>query len=263
MPRVFINGVNLHYEEHGQGFPLLLLHGFAGATRIWQPQVEALSRVCRFVTYDMRGHGQSDVPHDASAYSVETVIEDQFQLLLQLGASRAVVGGLSMGGYLTLEYALRHPETVKGLIVIGAGPGFRNPERRQEWNDSRASLAETMERGGMEAFINSPEAASVHYSPPEVLRQMDPIGLANVCRYVMTEPNVVDRVPEIQAPALLLVGEKDEAFIRGIDYLEARLPNARKVVVPGARHGCNLDNPQVFNDAVLSFLKELGVAGGE
>lgn len=262
MPKTFINGVNLHYEAHGQGVPLILLHGYAGTTRMWQPQVEPFSKACRFITYDMRGHGQTDSPHDPKAYSVETVIEDQFQLLRHLGASQAVVGGLSMGGYLTLEYALRHPETTRAIIVIGAGPGFRNPQRREEWNQGRIRFAEKLSTGGMEAIIGAPEAESLHYSPPEVLRRMDPTGLANVARYVMTNPNVVDRLPEIKVPALLVMGDKDTPFFQGIEYMATRLPNARKVVVPGARHGCNLDNPAFFNDAVLSFLREIGVAKG-
>ena len=98
MPEVFLNGINLYYEDNGSGFPVILSHGFASSTKFWDDQVPVFSKKYRLITYDMRGHGQTDAPKDLSKYSLDIVIEDMYQLLRHLEIQKAVVGGLSLGG---------------------------------------------------------------------------------------------------------------------------------------------------------------------
>src|SRR5262245_60325267 len=106
MPRFEANGVSLHYEAAGRGPTLVLAHGFACGLRMWDPQVQALARSFRVVTYDARGHGASDAPDAADAYSPELAVSDLLVLLDHLKVRRAVVGGLSMGGNVALHVAL-------------------------------------------------------------------------------------------------------------------------------------------------------------
>ena len=132
MPRVRVNDIELYYEAHGQGYPVVFLHGFVGTVNMWHPQVSLLSREHRFIIYDARGHGQSESPPSLDQYSADIVVEDLVQLLGALGIEKAVVGGLSMGGYQSLRFYLHHPRTVAALILMDTGPGYRNPVRREE-----------------------------------------------------------------------------------------------------------------------------------
>src|SRR2546426_1158022 len=123
MPIARVNGVSLYYEVAGRGAPLVLVHGFACGIRSWDPQVRALSRYRRVIAYDVRGHGLSDAPPEAAAYSQATSVADLHALLAHLKIGRAVVGGLSMGGNIALNFALAHPAMVSALIVADTGAG--------------------------------------------------------------------------------------------------------------------------------------------
>lgn len=259
MPKLAVDGVNIYYEVHGQGTPLVLTHGFAGTTYMWRPQVAALSQRCRLILYDMRGHGQSDSPPALAAYSLEIALNDLHQLLRHLGAEQAVVGGLSLGGYLSLHFYRQHPEMVRALLLADTGPGFRNPQRREEWDRACFARAELLEKGGMEAFANSPFASFDYYTPRELLLKLDPIGLANVSRAVMAGAWGVEIVPQVAVPTLVVCGERDADFIPATEYMAAAIPNARKAIIANAGHGANVDNPEAFNRAVLDFLSELGI----
>lgn len=258
MPRVFLNGINLYYEVHGRGFPLLLLHGFAGTTKSWKPQVKPLSRSYRLIIYDMRGHGQTDSPRELSAYSMEIVVEDQYQLLRHLGVEQGVIGGLSLGGLVAMHFYFKHPEMVRALILADTGPGYRNPERMEAWNRERIACAEVLEREGMEGFMRSPYSILDYYTPPEVMRRLDPIGLANVNRGVMLNIRLLP-VEEIKVPTLILCGDRDRDFLPATEYMSQRIPDSEKVILQGAGHGSNIDQPEAFNDAILGFLKRIGL----
>ena len=146
MPKVRVNNIELYYEVHGRGFPVVFLHGFAGTVNMWRPQVPVLSAGYRFIIYDARGHGQSESPPSLDNYSADIVVEDLFQLLGTIGIQKAVVGGLSMGGYESLRFYLRHPQVVTALILMDTGPGYRNPAHMEEWNrqlEESAKLLET------------------------------------------------------------------------------------------------------------------------
>src|SRR5712692_10726834 len=123
MPRVDVNGLSLYYEVAGHGPPLVLAHGFACGLRMWDPQVKARARAWRVVTYDVRGHGISEAPTDPDAYSQPISVADLGALLERLEIRRAVVGGLSMGGNIALNFALAHPEMVTALVVADTGAG--------------------------------------------------------------------------------------------------------------------------------------------
>ncbi len=260
MPKVRVNDIELNYEIHGQGYPVVFLHGFAGTVNMWHPQVPVLSRDYQFITYDARGHGQSESPPSADQYSADIVIEDLFQLLGALGIEKAVVGGLSMGGYESLRFYLRHPEAVTALILMDTGPGYRNPVRREEWNLKQEEQAKILETRGIEAYItNAPS-----YTPRELMLKQNPIGLAHMDRKVVAQhdPLVIESLGEIKVPTLVLVGEKDTPFLQASEYMAKVISGAQRVVIPGAGHAANQDNVEAFNNAVLSFLKNLNLPKG-
>ena len=134
MPIINVNGIDLNYEVHGEGYPVVFLHGYVGTVDMWQPQVPVVSREYRFIIYDARGHGESESPPSAGQYSADIVVEDLLQLLEALEIEKSVIGGLSMGGYESLRFYLTHPEKVTALVLMDTGPGYRNPAHREEWN---------------------------------------------------------------------------------------------------------------------------------
>ncbi len=255
MPKVKVNDIELYYEVHGQGYPLVFLHGFSSAVSTWKPQVPVFSREYQFITYDARGHGQSDSPPREDQYSADIVVEDLFQLLGVLGIEKAVVGGLSMGGYQTLRFYLRHPEMVTALIIMDTGPGYRNQARREEWNRQYEERVRLLETEGVEAAAaHSPDSRGV-------IRSRNPVGVAHMARTVVMQHDslVIENLPEIKVPTLVLVGEKDTPYLRSAEYMTEIIPGAEHVVIPGAGHVSNLDNEQFFNRTVLDFLKKLNL----
>src|SRR6202023_2089461 len=135
MPIIDRDGVNIHYEVHGSGPALLLTHGYSSTSAMWQGQIEALSKNHKLVLWDMRGHGQSDYPDDPAAYSEALTVGDMAALLDQVGATSAIVGGLSLGGYMSLAFYRAHPERVRALLIIDTGPGFRKDDAPAGWKN--------------------------------------------------------------------------------------------------------------------------------
>ena len=260
MPKVRVNGVELNYEVHGDGYPVVFLHGFVGTVDMWRPQIPSVSERYRFITYDARGHGESESPASIDQYSADIVVEDLHQLLGALGVGEAVVGGLSMGGYESLRFYLTHPEKVTALILMDTGPGYRNPARREEWNQQQEERATLLATQGIEAFA----AGAPSYTPREHILKLDPVGLANMARRVVAQFDswVIDNLDKVKVPTLVLVGEKDTPFLAAGEYMAKAIAGARHVVIPDAGHASNLDNTEAFNEAVLDFLKGLGLSGG-
>ena len=134
MPKIDRVGVKIHYEVYGSGPTLLLTHGYSSTSAMWQGQIAALSKNHKLVLWDMRGHGQSDYPGDPAAYSEALTVADMAALLDEVGAASAIVGGLSLGGYMSLAFYRAHPERVSALLIIYTGPGFKRDDAREAWN---------------------------------------------------------------------------------------------------------------------------------
>ncbi len=258
MPMTVLNGVRLYYEMHGHGTPLVLMHGFAGTADSWKPQIPDLSAQYQLILYDARGHWRSESPRSPDQYSPEIFAEDLRALLDHLKVTGAVVGGLSMGGVIALTLYFTHPERVRALILADTGPGFKNPAHREAWRQSRERVSRLLEEGGMAAFARSPYARADYYTAPEIMLQHDPVGLANVNRKALIPPDsrLIDRLPEIHVPTLVIVGADDADFLGASEYMARKITGARHVVIPKAGHGANVDQPEAFNRAILDFLKK-------
>ena len=250
MPSLNRAGVKIHYEVHGTGPVILLSHGYSATTRMWAGQVEVLSRDYKLVLWDMRGHGQSDYPADQGAYTQDATVEDMAAILDAVGAERAIVGGLSLGGYMSLAFYVKHPERVKALLIIDTGPGFKKDEAREGWNKYSLETARDFEAQGLARLTSrSAEMASATH------RSAD--GLIKAARGMLTQrdASVINALPDIRVPSLVLVGANDKPFLAAADYMAAKIPGARKVVIRDAGHAANIDQPAAFNEALLSFLK--------
>src|SRR3954463_10804555 len=252
MPKINRDGVNIYYEVHGSGPPLLLTHGYSSTSGMWQGQIEALSKHHKLVLWDMRGHGQSDYPDDQAAYSEALTIGDIAALLDAVGAKKAIVGGLSLGGYMSLAFYRAHPDRVRALLIIDTGPGFKKDEAREVWNKRAHDTGDRFDREGLEVLKSgSRERSGVTHR--------DASGLARAARGMLTQRDarVIELLPDIKVPSLVVVGADDAPFLAASDYMAAKIPGARKVVVPAAGHAVNIDQPQAFIEAVLPFLNGL------
>jgi len=149
MARLNRDGVELYYAVHGEGPVILLSHGYSATSQMWRGQVEALSKTHKLVTWDMRGHGQSDYPEAPDAYSEPATVADMAAILDAVGADKAIVGGLSLGGYMSLAFNRVHPERVRALLIIDTGPGYRNDEAREGWNANARRTADRYEAEGL------------------------------------------------------------------------------------------------------------------
>src|SRR4051794_22167980 len=258
MPKLERDGVNIHYQIHGSGPPLLLTHGYSSTSAMWQGQVTALSKHHTLILWDMRGHGQSDYPDDPAAYSEALTVGDMEALLDNVGARNAIVGGLSLGGYMSLAFYRSHPERARALLIIDTGPGFKKDDARDGWNKRAHETADRFDREGLAVLkAMSAERANVTHR--------DAKGLARAARGMLTQRDagVMETLPVIKVPSLVVVGADDTPFLAASDYMAAKIPGASKAVIPSAGHAVNIDQPQAFIEAVLPFLDGLPQTASE
>ena len=249
-------GVTIYYEHHQSKAPasvptILLSHGYSATSAMWKGQIEPLTEVANLVIWDMRGHGMSDSPEDPALYSEAHTVADMAALLDECNAASAIVGGLSLGGYMTLAFHLAHPDRCRALMLFDTGPGYKNPEARKGWNDTAGQRAKAFEEKGLGALGASSEVrASSHRSTQ---------GLAHAARGMLAQVDdrIIQSLTAIQAPVLALVGEKDTPFLIPTDYMANKIAGAQKVVLAGAGHASNIDQPAAFNSAVLAFIRSL------
>jgi len=252
MPHLNRDGVKIYYETHGEGPVILLSHGYSATSQMWRGQIQALSGKNKLVIWDMRGHGQSDYPEDEAAYSEEATVADMLALLDEVGAKTAIVGGLSLGGYMSLAFHVKHPDRVRALLIIDTGPGYRKDEGRDGWNRNALKTAERFEKDGLGQLQGaSRERSSATHR--------NAVGLAKAARGMLTQRDarVINSLPEIKVPSLVLVGDKDTPFLAAADYMAAKIPGAKKVVLADAGHASNIDQPRAFNDAVEAFIRSV------
>lgn len=252
MPKLNRDGVNIHYEVHGDGPPLLLTHGYSATAQMWRPQVAPFSQHFKLITWDMRGHGQSDYPDDQGAYSEEATVADMAAILDAVGARRAIIGGLSLGGYMSLAFHLKHPGRTRALLIIDTGPGYKKDEARDGWNATSLKTAERYEKDGLARLAaGSEEMRTASHRSAE--------GLVRAARGMLTQRDarVINSLPDIAVPSLVVVGANDTPFLAASDYMAGKIPGAKKAVIPDAGHSANLDQPAAFNTAVLDFLAAL------
>jgi pimeloyl-ACP methyl ester carboxylesterase len=249
MPKLDRDGIKLHYEVHGSGPALILTHGYSSTSAMWKGQIDALSKQHKLVLWDLRGHGQSDYPDDPSAYSEAHTVADMAALLDEVGARQAIVGGLSLGGYMSLAFYRAHPERVTALLIIDTGPGFKKDDARAAWNKRAHDTGDRFEREGLAVL----ESASRERS---TVSHRGASGLAHAARGMLTQRDarVIETLPDIRVPSLVVVGADDAPFLAASDYMAAKIPGATKLVIAAAGHAVNIDQPQAFIDGVLPFL---------
>ncbi len=213
-------------DAGGAGPGIVFTHGWLDDRHVWDGVIEALGSGRRCVAWDLRAHGRSEIAPPGN-YTRDHVLGD-LRRIVALAGPPAVLVGHSLGGYLSLAYALRHPDQVRGLVLVAAGPGFRNPDSREQWN---ASVEESAARVGVAS------------------------GSQEISKHV--DSWVLDSLGEITAPAVVVVGERDKRFQASAAVFEKYLDVRATVIVPDAGHSVHRKHPDAVATAIEQLLDEL------
>lgn len=268
MPTFSSDGVEIYYQVAGEGYPLVMAHEFAGDITSWEPQVNYFSRRYQVITYCHRGYPPSEVPNDPAAYSQDLQVGDLYRLLQHLGIKQAHIGGLSMGGTLTIGFAIAHPEMCRSLVIASAGAGSDSGDRERlvaSWQ----SLSESMMTEGMEKFADGYARGAERL---QFLRK-DPVGWAKfhaglaahsaqgsslTFRGVQMKRKTIYQLEKelqlIRIPTLVMIGDEDGPCVDPAIFMKRNIPGAGLAVFPQAGHTINLEEPDLYNRTVSDFL---------
>jgi pimeloyl-ACP methyl ester carboxylesterase len=270
MPVLSANGIDIYYEQHGAGPPLVMTHGFTDCTEEWRALVLPLAARRQLLLHDIRGHGRTTAPAEPSAYSVETFAADLRGLMLRLGIERADIGGVSMGGMIAVRFALDYPQMVSSLLLCDTTAGNGQPDGEagrfeyllrgyflaMEHVAANHGLSELAERMIAWARVNDPHH-SENPEPEEMTRQrlagISLQGFLGALQAIRERPDLVHRLGEVQAPTLVLVGEWDN-FLPSARLAHQAIEGSRFVLIRRSGHSTPTWRPQAFQRAVAEFL---------
>ncbi len=271
MPKAVINGVEIHYRESGEGFPLLLIHGFTGNLRNWTLQAPVLTRDFRMISLDLRGHGHSEKPTRPEDYSLELMADDVWGLLQHLAIDGCYLIGHSMGGMVAQHLALAHPEPVRALVLVDTAAEVNSAMRTQDG----ARLVEIARAQGMEAVFE--EQLRINPMADQIRGQPQLLGLWRqqflltsreayiyCARAIVRRESLLDKLHAIEAPTLIICGENDDPLVEASRRMHERIAGSELEVIRGAGHTPQIENAPEFNRVLSEFIARVHeeVAGG-
>jgi len=275
MPTATANGIEIHYDVLGEnrpGKPLVLTHGFASTSAFWRPDIEALAETRPVVIYDVRGHGKTSAPDDPESYSLPTFAADLAGLLREIGIIRAHIGGLSMGGMITAQFAVDYPDACESVLLCDTtcgnaadpGPGGEWERRLLEGISalqhlvSTVGLRETLIREWAYKEANDPHFDVTPYSIEDDFRRIEMItvpGYVGAANAICARPDLTDRVTSITAPTLVMIGAWDD-FLPCAERDHGLIPGSRLVVREECAHGSRWRN-ETFRSEIEAFLGDV------
>lgn len=255
------DGIAIEYSDQGRGLPVVLLHGFANGSALWQPQIDALAGRYRLIAPDLRGFGGSSTT-DGRAVSMDEYADDVAMLLDQAGIARAVVGGISLGGYVALAFALRHPQRLLGLVLANTRAGA-DPA---DWAAIREEMVRTVQVRGAEAVVENYGDKPFRSGCPEEIkeqvrsqiRRQPTAGLVSGTRGMAERPDRTPMLGSIRVPTLVIHGTEDRYVpVAEAEAMHRAIAGSRYARLEGAGHLSNVDSAQDFNAALDEFLRPL------
>jgi 3-oxoadipate enol-lactonase len=257
--------MNLHPNSYGPSakIPVVFIHGFPFSQEMWAPQIAALQNAYSLITYDNRGHGKTEAGD--GQYLIETFVDDLIGLLDSLEIQKAVLCGLSMGGYIALRAVERNPERVQALVLCDT----RSEADSNEAKLKRAANVKLVKEKGLPAFaegflkaVFAPESFENKPEAVELIRKIilanPPLGVCGTLLALASRTDTTDALPKISVPTLIMVGEHDPITPPAASKaMKKAIPDSELHIIPHAAHLSNLENPEEFNQHLSHFLKKL------
>lgn len=267
------DGVRLHAQITASGDPVVFVHEFGGDQRSWEPQVRFFSRRYRCITFNARGYPPSAVPQTPSSYSQQRAVDDLREVLNQVGADRAHIVGLSMGGFAALHFGLQCPDRTSSLAVASVGFGA---EKQHEAYCRQVSveIADLLDKHGAEGFaqIYAESAPRIPFLVKDprgwdefrrTLGDRSALGSALTMRGVQAaRPSIYDYEESLNAlnvPVLIIVGDEDDHCLQPALFLKHAIPASGLLIMPKTGHTCNLEEPNLFNQSVGDFFSAVEI----
>ena len=269
------DGVKLYYESSGRGDAILFIHEFAGDCRSWEPQVRHFSRRYRCITYNARGYPPSDVPTRAAQYSQAIAADDAAAVLRHLGIKKAHIVGLSMGGFATVHFGLRHPRLARSLVIGGCGYGSEPEGRAQFQADAKIMAREFREQPMadiVKAYSNTAYRKTFKRKDrrgwaefSRMLADHSPLGSALTMERVQARRpslrTLEAKLARLNVPAFIVSGDEDEPCLEPSLRLKRVMPRAGLWLVPRTGHTVNLEEPVAYNAALDAFFAAVETGG--
>ena len=264
MPSVDSNGTRInYYDAGGSGTPVLFLHAFPFHSGQWEPQLQALGEAHRAITLDLRGFGGSDAPEDRSAYTMESYAGDAVAVLDDASVDKAVVVGLSMGGYIAFELWRRDRDRIAALVLADTRAESDPPEGIQKRSGQQELVSNEGTGGLIEALSGALLSTKTRESKPDVVQRAKELmdnpaaGFIGALEAMKKRPDSTGELTGIDVPTLVLVGEEDGVTPPdAARKIHEHVGGSKLVVVPEAGHISNLEAPDEFNGALADFLRE-------
>lgn len=263
------DGVRLEVRSEGDGPGFVLLHGFGGAKEDFADHVEMLGRTHRVVTFDHRGHGESDKPADSEAYSLDRLAADVGQVTDALGLDRYRLLGHSMGGMVARRLALADPTPLDALVLMDTTPGpvpgidpdlveFGAEVALTEGMARLKQLQDELDPLGTDAYRRMlVERPGYEEFQARKWAALSPVMWATMAREIAHQPEQLPLLAGLSLPTLVIVGEQDEPFFERSHAIAATIPGARLVVIRDAGHSPQFEAPTAWLAAIREFLAEL------
>jgi 3-oxoadipate enol-lactonase len=261
MPRIKSNNINLFYEVNGKGQPLLFIHGLGASARSWELQVQEFSKTYQVITFDLRGHGQSDKP--LGPYSISMFASDTAGLLKPLGIASAHVVGISLGGCIAFQLAADSPALVKTMVIVNSVPEMivrTFKDKLTVWQRFAIVRLLGMRRLGevlSKRLFPKAEHASLRATFVEHWAENDPRAYWNAMRTLIGW-SVKDRLGSIKCPTLFITADQDYTPVVLKEEYAKLMPNAQLLVIPDSHHATPVEHPEKFNEALMAFLIKHG-----
>ena len=253
-----VNGIDINYEVEGNGPWLTMSHSLACDLHMWDPQMPVLTKKFKVLRFDTRGHGQSSAP--AGEYTLDQMADDVKGLLDHLKIRQTHWAGLSMGGMIGQAFALKYPGVFQSMVLADT-TSRRPPNAAQMWGERiqnaqtkgmGAIVQGTLERWFTEPYRNARK--DVMEKIGNDIRNTPVNGFVGCC-HAISKVDYLDRLKEIKVPALVMVGEQDHGTPpEAARAIQAALPGSELKIIPSAAHLSNVEQEQVFNEAMLGFL---------
>ena len=258
----FANGHALGYDDVGTGIPVLFLHGFPHNRSLWSPQLGALATAARTICMDLRGFGEST---PGAARCMDDFADDAAALLDTLGVDRAVVAGLSMGGYAALAFWRRHPARVRALVLCDTRAGADSEASRASRRDMQRMAQDQGSSAVANQLINGMVGPTTRLKNPELVDELHRMmslapeaGIADALGAMMTRPDSTPTLATIDVPTLIIVGEEDVlAPVEEARTMHLAIGGSRLEIIAGAGHVSNAERPATFNHLLSEFLISL------